>query len=123
MKPAMKVLYITLFEKNLIRSYLQSDGGALIKKLLVDYKVVIITSGDLLSLVSQSLTSVKNENLSFITFSGFEPNFAVRICRSIMSFMPHNKVTLMAIYRQFFIDRKKIRKIRILRRKRKIWIR
>jgi hypothetical protein len=111
MKTSMKVLYITLFEKNLIRSYLQSDDGSLIKKLLADYKVVIITSSELLSLVSQSLNGVKDENLSFITFGGFKPNFAIRICQSIMSFMPHNKVVLLAIYRQYFIDRKKIKKM------------
>jgi hypothetical protein len=43
-----------------------------------------------------------------------------------MSFMPHNKVSLMAIYKQYFIDRKTIRKIlRILIYKfsRKIFIR
>ena len=105
-----RVLYLTLFEKNLVRSYLLSDDGILIRNLMSCYRIVIITNSELFDVVNQSIKNNWNSNLSIITFDNFKTNFIVRLAQTFMRFMPRNRVTLMMIHRQFSLDKKGIKK-------------
>ena len=81
----MSTLHITLFEKQLVRSYLLSDQGHLIKQLSNVYNINIITSKELEGLISE-----KSLELGLITsvtvFENYKENILIKILSSIFRY-------------------------------------
>jgi hypothetical protein len=92
----MSTLHITLFEKQLVRSYLLSDQGHLIKQLSNVYNINIITSKELEGLISE-----KSLELGLITsvtvFENYKENILIKILSSIFRYSNKSSVTIQII--------------------------
>ena len=75
--------YITLFERQLVRSYLLSDNGHLIKDIARHYWINIITSRELENLISDKIKEFDMDSFTTITiFKKYKENFAVKTINS-----------------------------------------
>ncbi len=89
-------LHITLFEKQLVRSYLLSDQGHLIQQLSKVYNINIITSKKLEALISEKLLE-----LGLVTrvtvFDNYTENILLKMLSSIFRYSNKSPTTILVI--------------------------
>ena len=90
--------YITLFEKQLVRSYLLSDNGDFIKSIANYYSINIITSKALESLVDKKIKEFNLDTFTKITiFENYKENIAIQIMNSVFRFSNKSPTTIQTI--------------------------
>jgi len=103
-------IFITLFEKQLVRSYLLSDNGDFIKKISTHYNIQIITSPELQEIIRKKLIEFQIDTFTSVTvFKQFESNLMVRIICSILRFSNNSPTTFQVINLQKFLGSSKFR--------------
>jgi hypothetical protein len=92
------VFHITLFEKQLVRSYLLSDQGYLIQHLLAFFQVNIITSRELESLIFKKLSELGiHSSVSITIFEEYRENLGLRVLSSMLRFGNKSLNTVLVI--------------------------
>ena len=92
------VFYITLFEKQLVRSYLLSDQGSFMKGISEYYRINIITSKNLKKRIDISLIEFGlNTFASSTTFENYQENVFAKLISSIFRYGNKNPVTILFI--------------------------
>lgn len=104
--------FITLFEKQLVRSYLLSDKGDFIKKISADYNVNIITSPELQEVIYKKILEFQMDTFTSITvFKHYKLNFAIKIISSIFRYSNRSPTTIQVINLQKFLGSGKFRTV------------
>jgi hypothetical protein len=102
---------MTLFEGQLIRTYLASDNGDLISRLSDKYSLVLITSPEYKDSIE---TKLKNNNIlslvKIITFKKIKSNQISKLCETILLYLNQSKDTLILINSQYFSDKSQLKK-------------
>jgi hypothetical protein len=94
-KPA---LYVTLFEPQLVRSYLLSDKGDFFEILSNHFGIIIITSSTLKQLIETAITKFNLDSvISVIVFEKFQENFFTKVLSSIFRFGNKSSSTIQLI--------------------------
>jgi len=94
-------LFITLFEGQLIRTYISSDNGALLKELSTRYSLILVTNLKYESTINLKLEKFKLINtVSVITFTKKEKNWLSLLCESIFLYLNSSVDTLISINSQ-----------------------
>ena len=94
-------LFITLFEGQLIRTYISSDKGNLLKELSSRYLLILITNPKYESTINLKLEKFKLVNtVSVITFIKKEKNWLSLLCESIFMYLNSSVDTLISINSQ-----------------------
>jgi hypothetical protein len=94
-------LFITLFEGQLIRTYISSDNGALLKELSTRYSLILVTNSKYESTINLKLEKFKLVNtVSVITFIKKEKNWLSLLCESIFLYLNSSVDTLISINSQ-----------------------
>jgi hypothetical protein len=89
---------MTLFEKQLVRSYLLSDQGSFIKEISEYYRINIITSKNLKKQIDVSLIEFGlNSFTSSTTFEHYQENFFAKLISSIFRYGNKSPVTIQFI--------------------------
>jgi hypothetical protein len=92
------IIYITLFEKQLIRSYLLSDNGDFLKEISKKYKINIITSNSLQEVVQGAIQKFNLEHCVTVTiFMNYNENLLSKILNSILRFSNKSLTTILVI--------------------------
>ena len=95
LKPTM---FITLFERQLVRSYLLSDNGDFIRDIANHYNINIITSKELKMIIDEKIKSFKLSSFTSVTvFEKFEENTALKIISSVLYFSNRSSTTIQVI--------------------------
>ena len=101
------LLYITLFEEQLIRTYLLSDHGILLKKLSSKYQLIIITNSKYRNFIEENLTNYRfNPVVKIIEFNNYQYNWLSKFCQSILHFISPSRATFLTIKIQYEIEKK-----------------
>ena len=97
-KTIKSTFYITLFEKQLVRSYLLSDNGDFIKDIACYYGINIITSKELERLVYKKIKEFNMDSFTTITvFEKYKENIAIKTINSFFRFSNKSPTTLQVI--------------------------
>jgi len=89
---------MTLFEPQLVRSYLLSDKGDLFKILLNHYAINIITSSKLKLHIDRAITIFNlDSDISVTIFENFQENFLTKVLNSIFRFGNKSTATIQLI--------------------------
>ena len=97
-KTMKSTFYITLFEKQLVRSYLLSDNGDFIKDIAYHYSINIITSRELERLVCKKIKEFNMDSFTTITvFEKYKENIAIKTINSFFRFSNKSPTTLQVI--------------------------
>ena len=92
------VFYITLFEKQLVRSYLFSDQGSFMKEISEYYRINIITSKNLKKQIDVSLIEFGLNTFALsTTFENYQENISAKLISSIFRYGNKNPVTIQFI--------------------------
>ena len=92
------IIYITLFEKQLIRSYLLSDNGDFLKEILKKYKINIITSNSLQEVVQGAIRKFNLEHCVTVTiFMNYNENLLSKILNSVLRFSNKSLTTILVV--------------------------
>ena len=87
--------HLTLFERQLVRSYLLSDNGNLIKEIARHYDINIITSKDLDSLINDKIREFDMDSFTTTTvFGKYRENYAIKIISSVFRFSNKSLTTI-----------------------------
>ena len=90
--------HLTLFERQLVRSYLLSDNGNLIKEIARHYDINIITSKDLDSLINDKIREFDMDSFTTTTvFGKYRENYAIKIISSVFRFSNKSLTTIQVI--------------------------
>jgi hypothetical protein len=91
-------LYITLFEKQLLRSYLLSDNGQFFRQLSKYFRINIITSNSLAKVIE---TVIKESSITSFTtvtiFENYQENFFTKLLSSVLRFGNKSSATIQLI--------------------------
>lgn len=91
-------IFITLFEKQLLRSYLISDKGNFFKELSVYFKLNIVTSSNLEKVIKNLIEKYSLEPFTSITiFENYQENIFTRILSSVFRFSNKSSATIQLI--------------------------
>jgi hypothetical protein len=91
-------LFITLFEKQLLRSYLLSDKGDFFKQLSMYFKLIIVTSSSLEKAIESVIEKYSLETFTSITiFEKYQENIFTRILSSVFRFGNKSTATIQLI--------------------------
>ena len=92
------IFYITLFEKQLVRSYLFSDKGSFMKDISEYYRINIITSKNLKKQIDVSLIEFGLNTFALsTTFENYQDNYFAKLISSIFRYGNKNLVTIQYI--------------------------
>ena len=79
--------FITLFEKQLVRTYLLSDSGDTIKEMSNHYNINIITSAELKKLIEDKVEEFGMRTFTSVTiFENYKANIVTKIINAILRF-------------------------------------
>jgi hypothetical protein len=98
--------FITLFEKQLVRSYLLSDNGDFLRTIANYYNINIITSKELEKIINEKIKNFKLTSFTSITvFEKFKENIAIKIISSIFLYSNKSSTTIQVINMQKLNDK------------------
>ena len=90
--------FITLFEKQLVRTYLLSDSGDTIKEMSNHYNINIITSTELKKLIEDKVEEFGMRTFTSVTiFENYKANIVTKIINAILRFSNRSPTTIQVI--------------------------
>ena len=100
-------MYITLFETQIIRSFLVSDKLDLISKLADRYELTILTKKSEFNTILNALRDL-NQDVKVVVFNEFRNNFLTRLCESVLFYSLKTPAMPINIGRQLVLDNNKV---------------
>jgi hypothetical protein len=108
--PVTKNLYITLFEPQLIRTFLLADKSQFLKDLNEEFKVVIITSSELNELVKEGINKVSlSGTVSILNFDNYKDSTFTTLISFILYWTNKSPAIKLKIGRLWLEEKKLIK--------------
>ena len=107
---AKQNLYITLFEPQLIRTYLSADKSQFLTNLSMEFNIVIITNSELNEFVKEGINKVSlNGSVSTLNFDNYKENTFTRLV-SFMLYWANKSPAIKLKIGRLWLEEKKVLK-------------